>query len=128
MAGRVVVSTLNNDTGVLATQNGMTGISKAWVNFNGTNGSIRSSFNVSSVTRNSTGDYTVTYTTALPDNAYAYFALGRRNNSVTRPQVLSQPSTAAYDPLTTSIRFNTWCDGAGGLEDPANCSFSAFSS
>ena len=40
MAGRVVVSTLNDDTGVLATQNGMTGIAKAWANWNGTNGSI----------------------------------------------------------------------------------------
>jgi len=36
MAGSITISTLNNDTGVLATQNGMTGIAKAWVNFDGT--------------------------------------------------------------------------------------------
>lgn len=71
MAGRVVVSTLNNDTGVLQTQNGMTGIAKAYVLFNGTNGSIYgTAFNVSSVTRNGTGDYTVNFTTAMPNANY----------------------------------------------------------
>jgi len=34
---------------------------KGWVNFNGTNAVIRSSYNVTSVTRNSTGNYTVTW-------------------------------------------------------------------
>ncbi len=71
MAGKVVVSTLNNDTGVLATQNGMTGIPKAWAQV-ASNGTINGSFNVSSVTRNSAGDYTVTYTTAMPNDNYAF--------------------------------------------------------
>jgi hypothetical protein len=71
MAGRLTLSTLNNDTGVLATQNGMNGIAKAWVSFNGTNGSMRANFNVSSVTRNGTGDYTVNFATAMPDVNYA---------------------------------------------------------
>ena len=64
MAGKVVVSTLNDDTGVLATQNGMTGIAKAWVNFNGTGTvAIRDSFNVSSITDNGTVNYTINFTT-----------------------------------------------------------------
>jgi hypothetical protein len=71
MAGKVVVSTLNDDTGILATQNGMTGIAKAWVNFNGTGTvAIRASFNVSSITDNGTGDYTINFTTAFPDTNY----------------------------------------------------------
>jgi hypothetical protein len=71
MAGKIVVSTLNDDTGVLATQNGMTGIAKAWVNFNGTGTvAIRDSFNVSSITDNGTGDYTVNFTTAMPNANY----------------------------------------------------------
>jgi hypothetical protein len=74
MAGKVVVSTLNNDTGVLATQNGMTGIPKAWANFNGTNGTINGSFNVSSVTRNAVGNYTVNMTTAMPNINYSAIA------------------------------------------------------
>ena len=42
---------------------------RAWVNFNGTTspGTINGSFNVSSVTKNTTGDYTVNFTTAMPD-------------------------------------------------------------
>ena len=72
MAGQLTISTLNNDTGVLLTQNGMTGIAKAWVNFNGTGTvAIRDSFNVSSITDNGTGDYTVNFTTLMPNANYA---------------------------------------------------------
>jgi hypothetical protein len=46
---------------------------RAWVNFDGTNGSIRASGNVSSVTRTSTGRYTVNLTTAMPDANYTAF-------------------------------------------------------
>tara|TARA_R110000868_G_scaffold261669_3_gene519829 strand:- start:3794 stop:4210 length:417 start_codon:yes stop_codon:yes gene_type:complete len=45
---------------------------RAWVNFNGTGTvAIRASFNVSSITDNGTGDYTVNFTTAMPDANYA---------------------------------------------------------
>lgn len=48
-------------------------ICKAWVNFNGTTspGTIRSSYNVSSVTKSATGIYTVNFATALPDANYS---------------------------------------------------------
>jgi hypothetical protein len=49
---------------------------RAWVNFNGTNGSIRASGNVSSVVRNSVGIYTINFTTAMPDANYAAAAAG----------------------------------------------------
>lgn len=46
---------------------------RAWVNFNGTGTvAIRSSFNVTSITDNNTGDYTVNFTTAMADANYAY--------------------------------------------------------
>ena len=84
MAGRLVVSTLNNDTGVLQTQNGMTGIAKAWVNFNGQGTvAIRSSFNVSSITDNGTGDYTINFTTAMPNANYAVAATSTFQAGVT---------------------------------------------
>ena len=45
---------------------------KAWVNFNGTSTvAIRASYNVSSITDNGVGDYTVNFTTALTDANYA---------------------------------------------------------
>jgi hypothetical protein len=71
MAGQLTISTLNDDTGVLATQNGMRGIAKAWVNYNGSGAAIRNSFNVSSITVNGAGDYTVNFTTAMANANYA---------------------------------------------------------
>jgi hypothetical protein len=45
---------------------------RAWVNFNGTGTvAIRASGNVSSITDNGTGNYTVNFTTAMPDVNYA---------------------------------------------------------
>lgn len=44
---------------------------KAWVNFNGTGTvAIRAAGNVSSITDNGTGDYTVNFTTAMADANY----------------------------------------------------------
>jgi len=74
MAGQITVSTLRDDTGVLATQNGMNGIPKAWVNYNGIGATIRGAFNVSSVTLNSAGDYTLNFTTAMPNANYSIVA------------------------------------------------------
>jgi hypothetical protein len=51
---------------------------RAWVNFNGTTATpstIRGSGNVSSVTKNGTGDYTITFTTAMVDANYSFGAI-----------------------------------------------------
>jgi len=48
---------------------------RAWVNFNGTGTvAIRAQFNVSSITDNGTGDYTVNFTNALADANYTVMA------------------------------------------------------
>jgi len=59
-------------SGVMKLQsNGVTTNALAWVNFNGTGTvAIRSSYNVSSITDNGTGDYTVNFATALSDANY----------------------------------------------------------
>ena len=60
------VNTLANQAGVEVYT------AKAWVNFNGTGTvAIRASGNVSSITDNGTGNYTVNFTTAMPDANYA---------------------------------------------------------
>jgi hypothetical protein len=57
--------------------NGVTTNALAWVNFNGTGTvAIRSSYNVSSITDNGTGDYTLNFTTALSDANYSVTAMG----------------------------------------------------
>ena len=49
-----------------------TQICKAWVNFNGTGTvAIRDDFNVSSITDNGTGDYTINFTNNLNDTNYS---------------------------------------------------------
>jgi hypothetical protein len=48
------------------------GVCRAWVNFNGTSTvAIRASFNVTSITDNGTGNYTVNFTTAMTDTNYS---------------------------------------------------------
>jgi len=57
---------------------------RAWVNFNGTGTvAIRASGNVSSITDNGTGDYTVNFTTALSDANYAIVGFATNSNNTT---------------------------------------------
>ena len=62
------------------------GSAKAWVNFNGGNtntaGIINSSFNVTSVTVNSTGNFTITMTNALTDTNYTPIVTSIRGSNV----------------------------------------------
>jgi hypothetical protein len=66
-----IVSTADG-SGVLKVQsNGVTTNALAWVNFVGSTGVVTSGYNVSSVTRASTGLYTINFTTANSDANYA---------------------------------------------------------
>jgi len=54
---------------------------RAWINFNGTGTvSIRDSGNVSSISDNGTGNYTVNFTTAMPDVNYAALTAAKEGN------------------------------------------------
>ena len=76
MAGTIIADTWQNGDG---TQNYKC---RAWVNFNGTGTvAIRASGNVSSITDNGTGDYTVNFTTAMSDANYSYNCSGTPVNS-----------------------------------------------
>ena len=84
---------------------------RAWVNFNGTGTvAIRGSGNVSSITDNGTGDYTVNFTTAMVDANYAAFVGGIEDNAGgAAGQVLTRFHRTL--PLTTSIRISSNTDG-----------------
>jgi hypothetical protein len=100
---------------------------RAWVNFDGTGTvAIRASGNVSSITDNGTGDYTVNFTTAMPDADYSYLGAGRRNSATQRPVNLSQDNTATYDSATTSFRFITFVEAAAAAEDPLTFNVAVF--
>lgn len=76
---------------------------RAWVNFNGTGTvAIRASFNVSSITDNGTGLYTVNLTTAMSDANYAAFLSGRVGSGV--------PTFRSTITSTSAISVITWND------------------
>jgi len=65
---------------------------RAWVNFNGTGTvAIRDSGNVSSITDNGVGDYTVNFTTAMPDGNYS--VAGSASSVIS--QLIMSPYSAA---------------------------------
>jgi len=118
------VSTLNAASGVLATQNGMTGIAKAWVKFSsGT--TIDNSFNVSSLTRNSTGNFTITFTTAMPNTNYAVVT---STAQATASQTTSIGTGGTY--TTTQLQLYSLYFGSGinNFYDPTQASVAIFSS
>lgn len=71
------LTTLSNQGGTASVPSDtvINGTAKAWVNFNGTGTvAIRASFNVSSITDNGSGNYTVNFTTAFANTNYCGLA------------------------------------------------------
>jgi len=86
---------------------------RAWVNFNGTGTvAIRESGNVSSITDNGTGDYTVNFTTAMPDANYVAVASSQVSTTATNSvQMFSSVSGASHgkqNPTTSNFRLTQW--------------------
>jgi hypothetical protein len=112
VSGQAVTATTGSFSGdltlgssVLATPSGSAPsyTCRAWVNFDGTGTpAIRASGNVSSITDNGTGDYTVNFTTAMPDANYAT-TFGLRSGITTNPTGAGISGT----PSTTQLRFGT---------------------
>lgn len=85
----VTATTLSDGTNSTASTNAIKGSARAWVYFDGSSSTIYKSYNVSSITRNSSGNYTANFTTALSDanfsiawsaNGYGNIYSGRPNN------------------------------------------------
>jgi hypothetical protein len=74
---------------------------KAFVNFDGTNATIRKQSNIASVVRNSTGAYTLTFTTAMSDANYIIHGTTRGVGSTHPATAVSISYTTA--PTTTSF-------------------------
>ena len=95
-------------SGVMKLQsNGVTTNALAWVNFNGTSSTPitpRANYNISSVTKNSTGDYTLNFTSALSDANYSF--VGSCQNSGTGPQFVTGKNSGTYS--TTQVAVQVW--------------------
>jgi len=89
---------------------------RAWVNFNGTGTvAIRASGNVSSITDNGTGDYTVNFTNAMPNANYATVTAGGFDNNAPTSGNAMRAQTV-NNAATGSVRIGS-CNGAGAPSD-----------
>ena len=90
---------------------------RAWVNFDGTGTpAIRASGNVTSITDNGTGDYTVNFTTAMPDANYAAsgFCVDNTGSGTNGSIVCGARGTT---PTASAFRFTTKFNQDAGLTD-----------
>ena len=93
----------NSGFGSVATAYGV----RAWVNFNGTGTvAIRASGNVSSITDNGTGDYTVNFTTNMPDANYTFVgsASHSTSNTVARTVFYLEDDTRSVSALQVAVK------------------------
>ena len=108
--------TVNAGYGSNATAYGV----RAWVNFDGTGTvAIRDGGNVSSITDNGTGNYTINFTNNMPDVNYAVNAIsayslttngallveifGFNNQTVSGVRVQNRNSSANYDAVSIQL-------------------------
>ena len=82
---------------------------RAFVNFDGTTspGTIRTSFNVSSVTKNTTGDYTVNFTNAFSDANYTVSFGGQGVSASGWWRFLGSGAASVNGFSASSYRFQT---------------------
>jgi hypothetical protein len=102
---------------------------RAWVNFNGTTspGTIRASGNVSSVTRNGTGDYTINFTTALPDANYnAVSSVGGVASGFNSSNSVAMVADYLTAPTTSACRVLVSLASNGVLTNHERINFSFF--
>ena len=101
---------------------------RAWVNFDGTgtsgtNMTIRGSGNVTSVYANSSGDFTITFTTPMPDANYV--VIGTCSGTTNHPQYALAVGYGTT-PTTSSVRIFTGdTGGAGAIGRPAGGEFTS---
>jgi hypothetical protein len=99
---------------------------RAWVNFNGTGTvAIRSSGNVSSITDNGTGVYTVNFTTAMASANYATVGMAARPSANSRGGLLDIDPSTAYTTTSVRVRGIT-VDTSPGVMDVGTGSVAVF--
>lgn len=99
---------------------------RAWVNFNGTSTvSITASGNVSSITDNGVGDYTVNFTNALADANYN-FVTNSSNTTSANILCIAQLNWDNPTKSTSALRLYNLKTNTGALTDQNTISVSIF--
>ena len=104
----------NSGYGSVATAYGC----RAWVNFNGTGVvAIRASGNVTSITDNGVGDYTVNFTTAMPDANYSSNISNSFGSTYCFVMSNTTSSGTISAPTTSAMRFAVLAYNASTFQD-----------
>ena len=99
----------------------------AWVSFNGTGTpAIEDDFNVSTITDNGNGDYTVNYTTNLPNDDYCCVGMSMRDSDNISALCMKGDANPASYKRIESVRLSNR-DNANSSVDAANVSIACFS-
>ena len=124
-SGTTQLGTITDGTNSTSVTNAINGSAKAWVNFSGVMTAIvRASFNVSSVTRNGTGNYTINFANALPDSNYSVVGQVRRSSD---SALVHQMALWASDTKTSSsIQVRSSDGNTGALTDMPEINVSIF--
>jgi len=113
VSGSGITSTADGSGIIKIQSNSVTTNALAWVNFNGTGTvAIRSSYNVSSITDNGTGDYTVNFATALSDANYSCVVTADTTSSAIR----SVAVWSGTNPTASLIRVGTFATGGSAFD------------
>jgi hypothetical protein len=113
----------DSDYGDIATAYGC----RAWVNFNGTGTvAIRGSGNVSSITDQGTGTYTVNFSNSMPDANFAVSAILNGNTSVNNGGFDANGVWGANSRAVGSVRVEFYTMSGGTFADSALCDVAIF--
>jgi hypothetical protein len=123
MASNITVDTLTKGSTTLNTDEivdtNSSQVCKAWANYNGSTNSIRDSHNISSITDNGSGDFSLNFSTAMANANYSI--VGTAMNEGTAQFMGIQISTLT----TTSARMYTVrmdeSDPEYGIDKSINC-------
>jgi hypothetical protein len=115
----------NSGYGSVATAYGC----RAWVNFDGRGSDgIRESGNVSSITDNGTGDYTINFSTSMPDSNYTITGLGSWDQGLYIGTVIIEWNVGSrlQTKSTTACGIRTWHTYNEGYYDADEVQVSIF--
>jgi hypothetical protein len=114
---------MNSGYGSVATAYGC----RAWVNFDGTGTvAIRASGNVSSITDNGTGNYTVNFTTAMPNANYSAVCITSTTTGSAGNVGTNNQSVSAQTYATSSFTVTVGDNNSDGSQDAAIVNVSVF--
>jgi len=101
---------------------------KAWVQFDGTDGTRRASYNVSSVTRSAAGTYTINFTNSLTDANYSVNATcsASSGNNYMIPIYSTGNGAVVNTPTASAFTLGTWNNSFATMLDPTYVCVSVF--